>query len=141
MIVLALMDVCVCVHAVFWANNAMDPWQINFLQRYKRPSLDVLLKHMPEVEAMQFLDDVVDVYQLERKLKQKFPADGNTVVEEVRLCESVCVCAFAGTMGRGHLSILWENTDSLHTRYTVVAPVQCSGVHSVSFLHTSKKKV
>ena len=121
MIVLVLIDVC--VHAVFWANNTMDPWQINFLQRYKRPSLDVLLKHMPEIEARQFLDEVVDVCHLERKLKQKFPGDGNIVVEEVSLCESVCACAFAGTMGRGHVSILWNKTDSLHAPYTVVAPV------------------
>ena len=72
----------------------MHTRQINFLQRYKRPSLDVLLKHMPEVEAIQFLDDVVDVCHLERKLKQKFPGDGNKVVEEVRFCEYVCACVF-----------------------------------------------
>ena len=88
------MHVCVCVYAVVCANNTMHLWQINFLQRYKQPSLDVLLKHMPEVEAMQFLDDVVDVCHLERKLKQKFPGDGNKVVEEVRVCEYVCACVF-----------------------------------------------
>ena len=86
---------------------------------------------------MQFLDDVVDVYHLERKLKQNFPGDGNKVVEEVRLCEYVCACVLGGgTVGRSHVSILWNNTDSLHTLYTVVAPVQSSGLHSVSFLNT-----
>ena len=90
---LVLVHACVRVYyAVVRSNNTMRPWQINFLQRYKRPSLDVLLKHMPEVEAMRFLDDVVDVCHLERKLKQKFPGDGSKVVEEVRLCECVCVC-------------------------------------------------
>ena len=63
-----------------------------FKRRWKKQSLDVLLKYMPEVEAMRFLDDVVDVCHLERKLKQKFPGDGNKLVEEVRLYESVCVC-------------------------------------------------
>ena len=92
MIVWVLMHACVRVYAVVCVGNTIPPWQINFLQRYKRPSLDVLLKHMPEVEAMRFLDDVVDVCHLERKLKQKFPGDGNKLVEEVRLYESVCVC-------------------------------------------------
>ena len=63
-----------------------------FKRRWKKQSLDVLLKYMPEVEAMRFLDDVVDVSHLERKLKQKFPGDDNKLVEEVRLYESVCVC-------------------------------------------------
>ena len=89
---LVLIHACVRVYAIVWTNNTMHPWQIDFLKKYKQPSLDVLLKHMPEVEAMRFLDDVVDVCHLERKLKQKFPGDGNRVVEEVRLCESVCVC-------------------------------------------------
>ena len=92
LIVLALMHACVRVYAVLWANNTMHPCQIDFLKKYKQPSLDVLLKYMPEVEAMRFLDDVVDVSHLERKLKQKFPGDGNKLVEEVRLYESVCVC-------------------------------------------------
>ena len=78
-----------CVYAVVCDNNAMYPWQINFLQRHKRPSLDVLLKHMPEVEAMRFLHDVVDVSQVEGKLKQKFP--GEKVVKEVCVCVCLCV--------------------------------------------------
>ena len=88
------------------------PWQIDFLQRHKQPSLAVLLKHMPEVEAMRFLHDVVDVSQLEGKLKQNFPGDGEKVVEEVRLC--VCVC-----LGVGWDAVMWvfmwKNTGSLHT--------------------------
>ena len=50
----------------------------------------MLLKHMPEVEAMRFLHDVVDVSQLGGKLKRKFP--GEKVVEEVCVCVCVCVC-------------------------------------------------
>ena len=50
----------------------------------------------------------------------------------------VCACVFGGRVGRSHVIILWKNTDSLHTRYTVVAPVQSSGVRSV---YASTKKV
>ena len=50
----------------------------------------------------------------------------------------VCACVFGSRVGRGHVSILWKNMDSLHTPYTVVAPVQSSGVRSA---YTSKKKV
>ena len=64
-------------------------WQINFLQMYKRPSLDVLLKHMPKVEALRFLHDVVDLSQLEYKLKHDFSGDGEKVMEQVCMC--VCV--------------------------------------------------
>ena len=49
---------------------------------------------MPEVEAMRFLDDVVDVCHLERKLKQTFP--GKKVVEEVCLRESMHVRVYFG---------------------------------------------
>ena len=77
-----------CSYAAVWAKNTVRPWQIHFLEKYKRPTRNVLLKHMvPEAEAQQFLDGVEDVHHLERKLKQKFPDDGNSVVEEVRLCE------------------------------------------------------
>ena len=86
---------CACVYAVVCANNTVHPWQINFLQRHKRPSLDVLLKHMPEVEAMRFLHDVVDVCHLESKLNQKFP--GEKVMEEVCVCLCVrCACDCVG---------------------------------------------
>ena len=55
----------------------------------------MLLKHMPEVEAMRFLHDVVDVCHLERKLKQRFPGDDEEVVKEVRICVCVLVCLCA----------------------------------------------
>ena len=48
---------------------------------YKVRSLELLLRHMPEAEALMFLHDVVDVSHLERKLKKGFP--GKTLLEEV----------------------------------------------------------
>ena len=66
----------------------------------------MLLKHMPEVNALQFLHDVVDVCHLDRKLKKNFP-DGK-VVEEVPLCVLV-----GDMMGLG---IMWKNTVFLQTQ-------------------------
>ena len=112
------------------ANNSRT-LQINFLERHKEPSLDVLLKHMPEVEALRFLHDVADVCHLERKLKKNFP-DG-TVVEEVPLC------VFVGDMMR--LGILWKNTVFLHTHKTILSPAHTSGMRSVYSPSTSIEKV
>ena len=58
--------------------------QIKFLQEHKEPSLRVLLRHMPEAEALRFLHGVVDVSGLGRKLQKRY--QGEKVVEEVPLC-------------------------------------------------------
>ena len=92
----------------------------------------MLLKHMPEVEAMRFLHDVVDVCHLERKLKQRFPGDDEEVVKEVRLSLSFlslslslsvyvfsCVCVFFVCVGAGCDAVMRmfmrKITWSLHT--------------------------
>ena len=93
---------CVFAPCLALGQQYLHPWQINFLEWYKRPTLDVLLKHMSEVEAMRFLHDVVDVSQLEDKLKQNFPGDGDKVVEEVHL---LCARVFGCRVGRGRVYI------------------------------------
>ena len=69
------------------ASNIAHTGQINFQERFKTPSLDVLKKYMREVEALRFLHNVVNLDELKCKLKGKnFPGNGEKIVEEVRLC-------------------------------------------------------
>ena len=138
------------MHAHAWcrlANNIAHTGQIAFLQRFKRPSLDVLLKHMPEVEAMRFLHNVVDLSQLECKLKDtNFSGDGEKIVEEVRMYMCTCICAISGLnwTHAPNLSriFIWIYVSSLQTLETVVAHVRIScGVSSAAFMSTSSEKV
>ena len=84
--------VCVSMHVLYnLVSNVEHTGQIDFEERFKRPSLNVLKKYIREVEAMKFLHNVVSLKQLASKLKQNSRGNGEEIMKQVRLCISMCI--------------------------------------------------
>ena len=116
-------NVSVCVHVYIVTSNnipallQMEAVAVASFPKYGRLWLNVLLKHniMPEVEAMRFLHDLVDIYEVVDKLKLKFPGDTDLLADEVRLF--LCANCIGFWHGR---EAAWQNGIQFPTPFVLV---------------------